>query len=421
MNPYGRFAFPLRLALMAVATAIGALAATGSLDPLQPPPVKRVQMPATRAAVPIVGWHSIPETALSEARFRELADMGLTHSLMHYSPAGNRKALDMAAAAGVQLFVGDDRLVPGGSVEEVAEAYRGHRALAGYTIRDEPSLADFAGLAKVRDALKAADPEHWSYVNLFPTYASAAQLGCDSYPGHVGRFLMEFRPEVLSFDHYPVLEGDRVREDYFQNLEWIRHAALEHGVPFWAFALACPHKPYPMPTVAHVRLQAWSNFAYGARGLQYFTYWTPTPGTWDFHDAPIRADGTRSATYDLLREFNRDVQTCADVLMRSRVVGVFHSAPVPAGTRGLDVSCPFSEIRGGECIVGVHQIENGRRYALVVNRSLNRAGRIELALREWLRKVSSEHAVGGAAFRGAKDGSAVIELEPGAGILLRLE
>ncbi len=373
------------------------------------------------ARVPLLGWHSIPERELTPERFRELADMGLTHSLMHYSPEGNRKALDLAARAGVKLLLEDHRFArPGQALEQAVLEYRHHPALAGYSLRDEPSLGAFPELAAARDALHAADPAHPSYVNLLPTYASAAQLGTDSYPAHVRRFLLEFRPEVLSFDHYPVLEGDRLRADYYQNLEWIRQAALEYGIPFWAFALTCPHKPYPMPTAGHIRLQAWSNFAYGARGLQYFTYWTPNPGTWDFHDAPIRLDGTRSPTYELLRDFHRDVQACADVILRSRVVAVHHTAPLPAGTQGLDAACPFRRIEGGEALVGLHLLPDGTRYALVVNRSFTRGVTLRLAPQTWVRDLTWDHPVRGVNFHAPKDGLARLELEPGAGAFLRL-
>lgn len=373
------------------------------------------------ARVPILGWHSIPEDQLSMDRFRQLADMGLTHSLMHYSPAGNARALDLAAETGVQLFVGDRRFAqPGEELKQAAQAYRDHPALAGYLLRDEPSVGDFAALAASRDALEAVDPDHWSYVNLFPTYASSAQLGCETYPGHVRRFFLEFRPEVLSFDHYPILEGDQLRRDFFQNLEWIRQISLEFETPFWAFALTCPHRPYPMPTLGHIRFQTWSNFAYGAKGLQYFTYWTPRPGTWDFHDAPIRLDGTCSPTWDLLKAFNQEVQACADILLDSRVVAVYHTEPLPAGTRRLDVSSPFSRIDGGEAVVGLHQMPDGKRYALVVNRSFNKAVTLRLTLQDWVRDVDWTQRAEGVEFVGVAERQITLRCEPGAAGFLHL-
>ena len=362
-------------------------------------PAADFSKPAVR--VPILGWHSIPENELSLDRFRELAEMGLTHSLMHYSPAGNARALELAAQTGVKLFVGDGRFArPGAELRQAAETYRHHPALAGYLLRDEPSVGVFAALAAARDALKAVDPAHWSYVNLLPTYANATQLGCATYPEHVRRFMLEFRPEVLSYDHYSILEGDRLRGSYFQNLEWIRQSSLEFGTPFWAFALTCPHKPYPMPTLGHIRFQAWSNLAYGAKGLQYFTYWTPAPGTWDFHDAPIKLDGTRSATWETLKEFNLEVQACADIILSSRAVAVYHTEPLPPGTRGLDESSPFSHIDGGEALVAVHQLPDARRYALVVNRSFTKTVTLRLTLQDWVKDVRYTQRPAGAEFLG---------------------
>lgn len=372
--------------------------------------------------VPILGWHSIPENELSIDRFGQLAEMGLTHSLMHYSPAGNARALDLAAQAGVKLFVGDGRFArPGEELRQATQSYRHHPALAGYLLRDEPSVGDFATLAAARDALEAVDPAHWSYVNLLPTYANATQLGCATYPEHVRRFMLEFRPDILSYDHYSILEGDRLRGDYFQNLEWIRQISLEFGTPFWAFALTCPHKPYPMPSLGHIRFQAWSNFAYGAKGLQYFTYWTPSPGTWDFHDAPIRLDGTPSETWDTLKAFNREVQACADIILAGRAVAVYHSEPLPAGTRGLDKSSPFSSIEGGEAIVAIHQLPRGRRYALVVNRSFTQTVTLRLTLQDWVKDVSWPQQPGGAEFLGVADRRVTLRLEPGAAAFLGLK
>jgi 2'-5' RNA ligase len=50
---------------------------------------------------PILGWYSVPETELNLERFEEMVEMGLTHSLMSYSPEGNLKALDLADQVGL--------------------------------------------------------------------------------------------------------------------------------------------------------------------------------------------------------------------------------------------------------------------------------------------------------------------------------
>lgn len=365
--------------------------------------------------VPILGWRTIPENELTLARFQEMADMGITHSLMHYSPDGNAKALDLAQQVGVKLFIGDDRFAASDTeFQQAVRQIRNHPALAGYTLSDEPSLPAFAELTRIRRRLSNADPHHWSYVNLLPTYASREQLGGVDYLEHARRFVAEFEPEVLSFDHYPILKGDSLRGDYFQNLEWIRQAAMEANIPFWAFALTCPHHPYPAPTEGAVRFQAWSNFAYGAKGLQYFTYWTPNPGTWDFHDAPIKIDGTRSAVYDLLKQFNQETQRCAEILTNSRVVGVYHTAPLPTGTSPLDAACPVASIDGGEAIVSVLRMPDGRRFVQVVNRSFTQPATLTVTANSWIAKLQWHDLGTGAKLIREENEKTSIALQPGA-------
>ena len=80
--------------------------------------------------------------------------------------------------------------------------------------------------------------------------------------------------QLLSFDHYPVV-GDTCRPEWYENLEIFSDEARKAGKPFWAFSLATSHGPNPVPTPAMLRLQVYSDLAYVAQGIQYFTYWTP--------------------------------------------------------------------------------------------------------------------------------------------------
>ena len=84
---------------------------------------------------------------------------------------------------------------------------------------------------------------------------------------------------MVSFDHYPVISDGKgpasLRGEWYENLEIVSAAARKAGKPMWAFALSVPHSSYPAPTPAHLRLQVFSNLAYGAQVIQYFTYWTP--------------------------------------------------------------------------------------------------------------------------------------------------
>ena len=92
-------------------------------------------------------------------------------------------------------------------------------AVWGYTIRDEPSAQDFAGLRDTVTAIRQARPGRLSYINLFPNYANQAQLGTETYDEHVRRFVEEVDVDVLSMDHYPMMTPDSdTRTRYCSNL-----------------------------------------------------------------------------------------------------------------------------------------------------------------------------------------------------------
>lgn len=374
---------------------------------------------------PVLAWYSIPEPNLNDERFEELARAGFNHSLMRYSPEASQRALDLAHRHGIKLFIVDHRIAssdPSTAIEAV-DLYRDHPALAGYSLRDEPPAGEFAEHARVRDFLAKADPMHWAYVNLLPTYASTNQLGTETYIGHLRQFLQQFRPKVLSYDHYPVLEGNRIREDFYQNLEWVRDACIEHDTPFWGFALSCAHSPYPIAEPGHLRFQVWSQIAYGAAGIQYFTYWTPKPGKWDFHEAPIRLDGTRSEVYERVRRLNLDLQTCADILTDGRVTEVVHSGPLPDGTTAVHEGSPFlphPDSVQSPWLCSLRTTREGHLYATVVNRSPFEPADISLVYSPWVSHAQPAHDLWGVKKCQSDNSGVRISLEAGAAAIFRI-
>src|SRR5690606_26264105 len=103
--------------------------------------------------------------------------------------------------------------------------------------------------------------------------------------------------------------------------------------PLHAFLLSVAHTPYPIPTLTHRRVQGYSNLAYGAQVLQYFSYWTPVGTTWNFHEAPIAADGARTPTYDVVKAFNAELNAVRGVFLGSEVESVGHTGDaIPVGT-----------------------------------------------------------------------------------------
>jgi hypothetical protein len=316
--------------------------------------------------IPIHAWFGVPADQTSPERYRELALCGFTQNFTGFPNAeAVQKALDAARDAGIRQVISLPELEK--DPERTVRRFKDHPALAGYHLQDEPTAGDFPRLAQWVKRIQAVDPEHGCYINLFPNYASPAQLGTATYQQYVDRFLAEVPVPYLSFDHYPVTSGG-LRPGWYENLEIVSRAARKADKPFWAFALAVAHDPYPVAETSHLRLQAFSDLAYGAACVQYFTYWTPKSTVWNFHQAPVE-DGKRTPVYDRVQGVNREIQGLAPVFYGARVVRVGHTGRLPAGTEAYRPEPPVREVRTeGEGAV-VSRLDNGKyRYLVLVNR-----------------------------------------------------
>jgi hypothetical protein len=326
--------------------------------------------PAATERIPVLAWSGPPQAETNAERYRELADAGFTHN---YSGFGNvdamEKALDVARAAGIRQFINIPELAT--APEKVAERFKSHPAIAGYYLRDEPSAADFPQLAAWTKRIQTVDAVHPCYINLFPNYANAEQLGTATYQEHLDRFVKEVPVPWISFDHYPVV-GKTVRGEWYENLEQVRTTAKAAKKPFWAFALAVAHDPYPIATLEHLRLQVFSNLAYGAQGIQYFTYWTVKSPHWNFHEGPINTDGKRTAVYDRVKQVNSEIKALSPVFLGAEVMQVSHTGNAPRGTRSFESEAPIVALNTGNAGALVsHLNKNGLRYVVIVNRELH--------------------------------------------------
>jgi len=334
--------------------------------------------------MPILAWVGVDPAHTTVERFRELAEAGFNQNLSFYADAGAMaKALDIAQQARVKMHVCYTDMLNDPS--DAAKRFKDHPAVAAWTLKDEPSAADFVRLSKAIEQFEAADrnPDHFCYINLFPNYANpmthegaASQLGTATYQEHLDRFIKEVPVKVLSFDHYPITDKG-LRPLWYQNLEAIARAAAEKRIPFWAFALSISHGPYPVPTLAHLRLQVYSDLAYGAQGIQYFTYWAPLDGK---GQCPITADGKKSPVYDLVKQMNREIRGLSGVFVGSRVVALGHTGKIPEGTRPYAAVAPITGAKtGGDGAVVSVLARDKRRFLVIVNRDYAKPMPLEIS------------------------------------------
>lgn len=353
----------------------------------------------TPGEFPILGWYSVPDSASTPERYREMREAGFNLSFSHHHTNDEvARALKAAEGSGVGLVITSYALAS--DTRQTVEMFKDHPQTAVWFLRDEPTVPAFGELAEFRDRVYAADSSHMVYLNLLPIMVEPKSLGSKDYDDYVQRFLDAVRLPMVSYDMYPVVEDEAtgrvvVRPQLYGNLESARRVSAANDCPFWAFCLSTAHTPYPVPRDPHMRLEAFAALAYGAQCIQYFTYWQPVTTTWNFHHAPIDATGRRTDVYYMVRDLNREIQALAPIFLGCEVYDVSHTgAEIPDGTKRLEaMPRPFTgTVSASGCGVLVSYLKggNGKEYVMVVNRDIDNAQRIDAPFRGKLRLVNPD-------------------------------
>lgn len=257
----------------------------------------------------ITYWWGIPEAYFSEERVIEAIEDGFNLLHFSYEPENNKKALALCQKHGVRAMIADGRMYKAMNEPEnrekiltaLTDDYKNEPALFGYYVTDEPNADQFPMLADIVATLKRLDPAHPAYINLFPNYANAAQLGNPTYDAHLRAYMETVKPEILSYDHYHLLTTEQPKEfitfdnereagiyaaaqkrtaraGFYDNIEAIRRYGLEFAVPYMLIILLTEHGPYRYLSEPEIAYEAYQTLAYGCSMLSYFTYWTPDGG-----------------------------------------------------------------------------------------------------------------------------------------------
>lgn len=275
---------------------------------------------------PIVAWTGITAEE-SDYKMEVMRDCGINVYLGWYDTVEEViMTLDNAQEAGVKAILSCDDILyhPAEFVPKVMS----HPALFGYHIEDEPETNEFEMLSQIVNGILKVDDTHPCYINLYPNWAWG---DIDSYRYKLNAFLTKVPQRFLSFDHYPIREiygVSTLREEWYKNLEDIRYVAKAKKVPFWAFALSLSvgdeAEKCPIPTTAELRLQQFSNLAYGAQGFQY----------WTFHGIYRTS---KSQIYDRVLQVNKELQALSKIFLGAEVTDVWHTgAELPYGTKALE-------------------------------------------------------------------------------------
>lgn len=334
------------------------------------------------AEIPILGFIGAYSADHRLEDYRAMRDAGFDVSVDGYDSIGEiTLSLNRARQVGIKLMVAGRQIMD--FPAETAEAIRNHPALFGYMLGDEPRMADFDTYKHRYHAIRAADSTHLCYQNLFPYYGDELleTIGAASYEEYLRKFSEIPLPQI-SFDFYPIWDYD-IRPTWYYTLEAVRRESLRTGVPFWAFVLSTPHVGYPQPTLEMLRLQIYSNLAYGAQAIQYFTFRTPPPDdTYDYHNGPITLEGQKTETYNIVRDMNSELHEAIPFFDGCTVERVGHLLEVPLGTerfKGMPRGLRRLKVVGTRGAVVSVLRQGDKRYLAVVNKDFETDLRVDIA------------------------------------------
>ncbi len=341
----------------------------------------------------IGAWRTPPTEFLTDDVYARMADAGFTLAIGPHQPdtALNMRCLDMAQKYGMRLLVKDLRIHPDPQTDEDKRAldamiaeYKDHPAMYGFYIRDEPNPEAYRKLVEIHGYLAEKDPKHLPYINLFPNYGGPHQIEFADYDGYVADFIKTVKPLMLSYDHYSFLRDGRNRDNWFANLEVVRHDSLEAGVPMWVIIQALQDATrYRPPTLNQMYWQVNTSLAYGAKSIWYFPYWSAgepdKPEEWHYLGVML-PDGKPGPQYEAAREINPKLKVLGQAMMELRSESVVHLTEVPLRAKGFAPDDLIARALGNRIIIGRFTDKQGKPVLMLVNRDWNEPSPVRLTL-----------------------------------------
>ncbi len=271
--------------------------------------------------------------------------------------------------------------------------YANHPAFAGELLMDEPGKPLFGSVNAFASAFKNAFPEKLWHVNLFPSYATGG-IQASNYADYINSWMETLSPHYLSYDSYPLLTNGKIINDYYSNLDFIRSKSRFKEIPFWTFIQTLAISGTSgvddkrEPSEADIRWQVWSGLAFGAKGIQYFCYWSPGSGSETFGEALIGLDGQKTVRYDYVKKLNADINAVGKILLNCHAEGVIQTAVAPYNM--YEPLYDYEEVvsvSGDDNIVGCFKSKEGKNKVLITTLTPTKNADVTLSIKNTVNKV----------------------------------
>jgi hypothetical protein len=323
---------------------------------------------------PIMTYNQhLDDSKKTQEWYQGIADCGFT--VVGF--CDNVAQLNRAKAAGLKAFVVDANLATQpwdkpdpakieAAIDQAVATFGSDEATLGFYLWDEPKASQFKGLSLAVSRLRETAPRLTEFVCMLPNYAELDT----SYREFLTQYVETVSPAVLSYNFYGTMEGGKLRDGYWSNLNDVQFVSANAGIPFWTTVLSCPHFNFRELSDADIRFQVFSAIVYGAKGIGYYLYTTPTIG--NYRLGPIDTDGTKTETWYKVKRVNRVLNAWGPTLLKLHLKGAYHldkTEPPVGAPSNLILTNPDST----ELVIGEFEHEEGGTYLIILNKNLSQS------------------------------------------------
>ncbi|BBH24224.1 hypothetical protein Back11_55690 [Paenibacillus baekrokdamisoli] len=206
-----------------------------------------------------------------------------------------------------------------------------------------------------------------SYDFFFRLYTTRDNQG-SNYENYLDDWIQYSGANYILYDSYNFLYGSSDNPSYFQNAELVRSRGLFHDVLYGGFLQSLDGDTRTV-TMDMMRWNVYTLLTYGAKKLNWYTYWRPDPSV-SFNGTAVDDNGTLLPRYTQIQTLNSEMRKLGGTLKDLTSLRVYHTGTtIPMGTKSLP---PNFFVKPADLtqpvMIGYFKNTSGRKYVMLTNR-----------------------------------------------------
>lgn len=342
----------------------------------------------------VAGTPNFDAAMLTPALCSEVAACGFNTISAPVSQSAINQSLTNCSNANLKLILSNNTIFKPQYTDAYINSFKTHKALGGWFLTQnisEEELEKNSDVYNVYHRVTELDDKHLIFISLNGDWKKDNNdnditnvNGIAGYPSYLAKFQDNFNPGFWPIIYFPdvvkpemtSLERNNRVISFYKDLQYFSYVARYTATPFWIYCRCqafTSHKGYvaPSPTERSMKLVVFSALAHGAQGIYYWDY-HQTYGS-NYFNAPVDANGNKTATWDMVRAVNEEVKIYNDVFQGCEFLECRHKMQFNANTDFIKMMTgPMGPLLKIEKVktdinVMVSQIFNkGKNYLVIV-------------------------------------------------------